>query len=150
MKCEHCPALKKEGYEYPEYYCAVYPEDECVEFKDGSLGCYHRIKTIKKLLEQYDEYRDHQWDGFAEWYEADQKLEFAVKAAIKEACDIENLSFAYKDVDGNLFEANMKDEIPSALHDFVFRFRCSLEAQGYEIKLNESTKQEEENEYTDK
>ena len=28
MKCENCPALRTEGYEYPETYCCVYGEDE--------------------------------------------------------------------------------------------------------------------------
>ena len=51
MKCKNCPALKKEGYEYPEYYCSIYPEDDCVDFDDGSEGCYHPLIAIKKALQ---------------------------------------------------------------------------------------------------
>lgn len=51
MKCKNCPALKKEGYEYPEYYCSIYPEDDCVDFDDGSEGCYHPLNAIKKALQ---------------------------------------------------------------------------------------------------
>lgn len=51
MKCEKCPALKKEGFEYPEYYCSIYPEDDCVDFDDGSQGCYHPLNAIKKALQ---------------------------------------------------------------------------------------------------
>lgn len=50
MKCKNCPALKSDGYEYPEYYCAAYPEDDCVDFDDGSEGCYHPLNAIKKAL----------------------------------------------------------------------------------------------------
>ena len=55
MKCDNCPALATEGYEYPETYCSVYGEDECIEFKDGSLGCRHKLATIEKRLEQIAE-----------------------------------------------------------------------------------------------
>ena len=50
MKCKNCPALKCDGFEYPEYYCSIYPEDDCVDFDDGTEGCYHPLNAIKKAL----------------------------------------------------------------------------------------------------
>lgn len=65
MKCKNCPALKSDGYEYPEYYCAAYPEDDCVDFDDGSEGCYHPLNAIKNRLkpQAYIYYRAHQVDS---------------------------------------------------------------------------------------
>lgn len=136
MKCEYCPALKSEGYECPEYYCAVYPEDDCVEFKDGTLGCRHKRKTIEKRLEQYEDFRVHEWDGFAEWCEEDLKIENAVKEAVRDACDLANVKLAYPWENG-LHEMHMDDEIPSLFQDFIFRLRTSLEEQGFIIVKKE-------------
>ena len=136
MKCEYCPALKSEGYEYPEYYCSIYPEDDCMEFKDGTLGCRHKRKTIETRLEQYEDFRAHEWDGFAEWYEEDLKIENAVKEAVRDACDLTNLKLAYPCENG-LHEIHMDNEIPSLFQDFVFRLRNSLEKQGFIIVKKE-------------
>ena len=48
MKCEDCPALWVDGYEYPQEYCGL--EQEEIEFKDGSIGCNRKLHKIKKLL----------------------------------------------------------------------------------------------------
>lgn len=142
MKCEGCPALWTEGYEYPESFCAVYPESECVEFKDGSWGCYHKLKTIKKRLEQREEIELHQWDGFAEWYEEDQKIENAVKEAMRNTFDLSNTLLAYA-FGEEIIEAKTTDEIPSLFYDFIFRFRQALEYQGYDIVKRENKNNED-------
>lgn len=142
MKCNNCPALKTEGYEYPESYCAVYLEDECIEFKDGSLGCRHTRKVIEKRLEQNEDLRAHEWDGFAEWYEEDMKIERAVKQSVINACELTNTSLAYDGADDKLYAVKMDFEIPSFLQDFVFRFRQALEYQGYDIVKREDKNNE--------
>ena len=52
MQCNNCPALKIEGYEYPEYYCGLGVQDNnLIEFKNGEYGCMRRsISKIKKDL----------------------------------------------------------------------------------------------------
>ena len=133
MKCDNCPALRTEGYEYPETYCALYPEDDCREFKDGSLGCSHRLATIEKRLEVVREAEAHQWDGIGEWYEQDQKIEQAVTEAVKEACRLADIVFASEGAEG-LCKYRMDDEIPSALTEFAWRFRAALGQQGFKIE----------------
>lgn len=139
MKCDSCPALRTEGYEYPESYCCVYGEDECLEFKDGSLGCRHKLATIERRLEQLREIEDHQWDGIGEWYEQDQKIDIAVREAVKEACRLADIVFASEGSDG-LYKYRMDDEIPSALTEFSWRFRAALEEQGFDIIKREGAK----------
>jgi hypothetical protein len=138
MKCDNCPALETEGYESPEAYCAVYPESECVEFKDGSLGCRHKLATINKKLAVRDDYEAHRWDGIGEWYQAEQEKEQAVKEAVRNACELSEVIFAYKGLNDELVRCKMDDEIPSFLQDFVFRFQQALEYQGYDIVKRES------------
>ena len=142
MKCDNCPALRTEGYEYPEEYCCVYGEDECLEFKDGSYGCRHRLATIEKRLEQLREIEDHQWDGIGEWYEQDQKIDNAVREAVKEACRLADIVFASEGSDGSLWKYRMDDEIPSALTEFAWRFRAAIEEQGYDIVKREGKSNE--------
>ena len=55
MRCENCPALKTKGYEYPESYCSVYPEDEICDFDDG-CGCKHPWNAIKKAFAKSNDY----------------------------------------------------------------------------------------------
>ena len=74
MRCENCPALKTEGYEYPESYCSVYPEDEIYDFDDG-CGCKHPWNAIKKRMQSNEEAEAHQYDGIVEFYQEQQKKE---------------------------------------------------------------------------
>ena len=49
MICDKCPALRSEGYEYPEYYCGLgVDEDDTYENKDGYTCC--RRKSVDKIL----------------------------------------------------------------------------------------------------
>ena len=138
MKCENCPALKTDGYEYPETICSVYGEDEAIEFKDGSIGCRHKLSTIEKRIKMFEDYQDEFYNGYVEWAEKDEEIENAVKEAVLEACDIENIIFACQStINNELIRANMSKEIPSHLHDFVFRLRDSLERQGFDIVKRE-------------
>lgn len=63
MKCCHCTALRTEGYEYPEEYCALgISDEETIEFKDGELGCRRRsINKINKDLAIADTIRNEAW-----------------------------------------------------------------------------------------
>jgi len=55
MKCNNCPALMTEGYEYPESYCGIgVPEDEWQDFKDNTTGCLKRMKSIEKELKRIE------------------------------------------------------------------------------------------------
>lgn len=55
MKCDNCPALRYEGYEYPEPYCAAGFYEDNRDFADGSEGCLHRLSTINKRLKPCDD-----------------------------------------------------------------------------------------------
>ena len=131
MKCEGCPALRQDGYEYPETYCCIYPDSECLEFKDGSIGCKHKRKTIEKRLDEYEEIIAHQYDGIGEWYEENQKKEQAIIEAILYALDKSDTILAYADCDDKLFKYK---GLP---WEFEFRLEQSLEYAGYEIRKKE-------------
>ena len=139
MKCDNCPALKYEGYEYPESYCAVGFEEDSRDFVDGSNGCLHKLSTIEKRLKHLEEIEWHQWDGIGEFYERECKIEDAMEDAIIKACELVDIVFAYG-IEGELYKYKMDKEIPSILHDFAWRFRAELQDLGYEIVERESTK----------
>lgn len=108
MKCENCPALRTEGYEYPEEYCAAYvPETSMVDFKDGSCGCRYTAKRIAKRVDRYDQMRDHQYDGIEVYAEETEGTEQAMRAAITSALEKTHLTLCHKsDIDGKLYEAD--------------------------------------------
>ena len=108
MKCENCPALRTEGYEYPEEYCAAYvPETSMVDFKDGSCGCRYTAKRIAKRVDRYDQMRDHQYDGIEVYAEETDGTEQAMRAAITSALEKTHLTLCHKsDIDGKLYEAD--------------------------------------------
>ena len=63
MRCERCPAIRTEGYEYPETYCSVgVPDNECDENAKGEIGCTLHPKTIEKRLRD----NDRAWDSWLE------------------------------------------------------------------------------------
>jgi hypothetical protein len=54
VRCDSCPALLKEGYEYPEGYCGLGEEEK--EFFNGTFGCNRRSTTkIEKDLKNAQE-----------------------------------------------------------------------------------------------
>lgn len=80
MKCRYCPALRTEGYEYPESYCALgVPDEEMIDFKDETSGC--RRKSIDKLtadLKIQDAIENEAWlknaESFVEFMKKEGKL----------------------------------------------------------------------------
>ena len=70
MLCENCPALRCEGYEYPEEYCLIQSEDNIRELKNGT-GCRLSEKTIRKRVEKAEEMEDLHYDGMAKAYALD-------------------------------------------------------------------------------
>jgi hypothetical protein len=76
MKCCNCPALRTEGYEYPETYCGLGISDEdTIEFKDGELGC-KRI-SIDKILKDLKIQDEIESEAFA--FEAERFVDFMEK-----------------------------------------------------------------------
>ncbi|MGI6040998.1 MAG: hypothetical protein ACOYBH_02080 [Candidatus Alectryocaccobium sp.] len=74
MLCENCPALRIEGYEYPETYCLIQPEENTYEFSKG-CGCYLRPSTIQKRIQYEEEAFSHAYDGVGEWYVLTEEIE---------------------------------------------------------------------------
>lgn len=66
MKCDRCPALRTEGYEYPEEYCCIGIDGSEYETDDG---CTLHPMTIKKMVRQNDEAFEMQYQDICEWYE---------------------------------------------------------------------------------
>ena len=70
MKCEQCPALVIEGYEYPEEMCAFGIEGD--EFKDGTYGCRKTRKTIERDLaeanRQFIKYLEENAESWAKFW----------------------------------------------------------------------------------
>lgn len=86
MKCDNCPALRSEGYEYPEYYCgAGVPENGKMT---TSSGCKYSKDKIIKRMERLDELRDRQYDGcdvfFATEDDKNRAMDKALNTALKQ------------------------------------------------------------------
>lgn len=77
MKCQHCPALRTEGYECPEEYCALGVSDNnTVEYKDGNCGCKrHSIDKIISDLKIQDEIEGQAFADIAELYDVCEESE---------------------------------------------------------------------------
>ena len=70
MKCENCPACQR-TYDC-EFECVLYPESDCVELTDGSIGCKHPYNAIKKRLDQHSySFYDGLYD-YADWKDGDE------------------------------------------------------------------------------
>ena len=69
MKCDRCPALRTEGYEYPEEYCCIGIDGSEYEADDG---CTLHPMTIKKMVRQHDESWEMQYQDIGEWYNEDE------------------------------------------------------------------------------
>ena len=56
MRCEKCPALAQDGYEYPEYFCYIgIPDEETSEDKNGNWGCRYNRAYIEKHIKIVNE-----------------------------------------------------------------------------------------------
>ena len=52
MKCDNCPALRTDGYEYPESYCAAgVPEGGK---KRTEYGCRYSAEIIRRRMYRLD------------------------------------------------------------------------------------------------
>lgn len=103
MKCENCPALKYEGYEYPESYCgAGVPEDGKMV---TDCGCRYTAKQIVKRMRRQEDMRDHSYDGMAEWYIEHQKHENAMMDAINNTLEnaFDGQYICYKSATGDKY-----------------------------------------------
>ena len=69
MKCNRCPALRSEGYEYPEEYCCIGIDGSEYGTDDG---CTLHPMTIKKMVRKYDEAFDMLFQDICEWYNEDE------------------------------------------------------------------------------
>lgn len=115
MKCDNCPALCTEGFEYPETYCgACVPEKSMIDFKDGASGCRYSLKQIKKRLDRYDDMRSHEYDGIDVFYKESEGTENAMRDALSASLKREELVLCYKGADGQMHEATLfqRREIP--------------------------------------
>ncbi len=70
MLCENCPALRCEGYEYPEEYCIIQAEEDIRDLKNGT-GCCLRAKTIQRRVKKIEEMEALHYDGLAKSYALD-------------------------------------------------------------------------------
>jgi len=118
MKCNNCPALRTEGFEYPESYCAAgVPEDGKMVTDDG---CRYTMRRIAARIDRRDRQAARQYDGVAEYYQEEQEKEHAMRVAIKKGMEESrwhDIVLARKsDTDGGLFEATeniLNDEMPA-------------------------------------
>ena len=106
MKCEHCPALRTEGYEYPESYCLLGAESTR-EYADGWSGCYRKMESIKKQVAKIEEMMDHQYDGIDEFAVKEDLQEQAMRTAweqtIRKTRWGDTLYLCFKNKEGNLY-----------------------------------------------
>lgn len=107
MRCENCPALETSGYEYPESYCSIYPEDDIYDFSDGLCGCKHPMNAIRKKLKEKDAAEAHRYDGIIEFYQEEDKKEQTLLETFLEVLKENDCTIAYRDSEGSLHEADI-------------------------------------------
>ena len=142
LRCENCPALMTEGYEYPESYCSVYPEDDWIDFSDGSCGCRHPLNAIKKRIQENEKSEAHRYDGIIEFFQEESKKEQAVLEAILKALTKNECCIAYKSINNELRQIDISvfDGTDEALRcdslsrAIVFETIEILNEKNYEIK----------------
>ena len=146
MRCDNCPALMTEGYEYPESYCSIYPECDYIDFSDGSCGCRHPLNAIKKRIQENEKSEAHRYDGIVEFFQEESKkedvvLEAVLKALTKNECCIAhtNLNNELRQIDISVFdgtdEALRCDSLSRAIIVDVINL---LDNNGYVIKKRKS------------
>ena len=65
MKCDRCPALRTEGYAYPEEYCCIGIDGSEYETDDG---CTLHHMTVKKMVRENDEAWALHYQDIGEWF----------------------------------------------------------------------------------
>lgn len=100
--CEYCPlSWEERGCEGDcDCGCYIYKED----LYDGQklfckLPLFVKYKISRHIKKKIEKQQAHQYDGITEWYEKRQKMEQAMRTAIKEA-------LLYDHYDGELFICN--------------------------------------------
>ena len=110
---------------------------EETEFKDGSCGCRHKAKTIKRMLEELYEAKEKEWAGFAEFVELSEKKDDALMQAIKEVLFSENKVICGKSKDGKLYECNLD----IVLKNYCWEIRSKFEELLETIEKEQALKQ---------
>lgn len=121
MKCDNCPALATEGYEYPESYCAAGVPDNGKMATGG--GCKYSISVIRKRMERIDRQKERQYDGILEYYQEREGLERAMRSALRKEiveADYKHIALARKSDrnDGKLYDQTeyiINGELPMEL-----------------------------------
>lgn len=93
MKCDNCPAMRTDGYEYPENYCAAGVPEDSKMYTDG--GCRYPLKAIRQRLERRNKMQSHQYDGETDGLEESMKREEAMTDALNEAISIFGIFLCY-------------------------------------------------------
>lgn len=139
MKCTNCPALVTEGYEYPETYCCIYPEEDIIEFANGDCGCKHPLNAIKSRVAKYETELSKQYESVGEWYEEQVSLEIATVDALisslkRHECCIAhfrpNEELSQVDVFNGEDESRLADSLTSSIS---FWMLAALEDSGWSI-----------------
>jgi len=110
--------------------------EEC-EFKDGSYGCKHKAKTIKKMLEDMYEAMAKEWEGFADFMELSEKKDNALIQAIKEVLFSENKVICSKSKNGELYELNLDNVLENHCWEIRSKFEELLETIDKEQALKQ-------------
>lgn len=135
MRCNHCPALRTEGYEYPESYCLLGAETTR-EYADGWSGCYRKPESIRKQVAKIEEAMSHQYDGIDEWIVEREIKEKAMADAFEEEVHdykYGNLYLCFKDKDGRYYPIGSDPENGKASREMT---DCLL--MTYEDKMHEA------------
>ena len=67
--CENCRFLKTEGYEYPETYCPLVPDDDPkFDEDDKGCGCHYNIRTLEKRQRENDHAEYLYFLGYTDYY----------------------------------------------------------------------------------
>ena len=103
MKCDNCPALRVDGYEYPESYCAAGVPGDGKMATDS--GCKYPLAVILKRLERRDRMADSQYDGIGDWWKEERELEDAMQTAIQDKLNHHygELYLCYRNSDGRYY-----------------------------------------------
>ena len=135
MLCEYCRALRTEGYEYPESYCLIQPEENWRDFKAGP-GCSLRWKTIQRKVEEYEEMEGRYYDALAKSYALEELEKDDVRLGkqidnLKEClglfdCNCPKPRHSYKGLTFNL----LKNQIIVKRTDAIYEEYRSLELCG--------------------
>lgn len=147
MRCENCPALRTEGYEYPESYCSVYSENDPLmcEFEDGKCGCTHPLNAIKKRIDANEKAEAHMYDGIEEFYIEEQKKEQTALNILLDVLNEKECVIAHKDLKGNLVKidqsifdnSDQSLRCDSLTRNIVTDFLYKMEEKGYRIEKKE-------------